>query len=146
MEIKLTKDGQDIGMTDVPGGGEFSFREVGLDMGVNQFTAIATSKDGVSSDMSKVLNVTYDNQSPVFKLTNPAADNVTVDSADFDVTGESEEKGVSVLVNGNVAMVSSEGKFKIKLQLNQGKNDVEVIVRDVAGNESRKKVVVTYDI
>jgi hypothetical protein len=43
-------------------------------------------------------------------------------------------------------MIDDFGKFKIKLQLNTGKNDIEVVVKDNAGNETRKKISITYDI
>jgi len=36
--------------------------------------------------------------------------------------------------------------FKIKMQLQAGENEFEVVVRDMAGNETRKKVKIIYDI
>ena len=78
-------------------------------------------------------------------MNNPSEDSLIVDSADFDIIGKSE-KGVSVLVNNRVAMVDNEGVFKIKMQLNAGKNEIEKIVKDTALNETRKKISITYDI
>ncbi len=44
-----------------------------------------------------------------------------------------------------MAVIDSEGKFKLKLQLNSGKNEVEITVKDNAGNEAKKKIILTYD-
>ncbi|MCX5658086.1 MAG: hypothetical protein NTZ48_07725, partial [Candidatus Omnitrophica bacterium] len=75
----------------------------------------------------------------------PSEDKVIVDGADFDVVGISD-KGVSVSVNGRLALVDDEGKFKLKVQLNTGKNSLEIIVRNSAGNEVKKTIEITYDI
>lgn len=144
--VELNKDGMAIGQTEVSEGGEFLFNEISLNLGTNVFQATATTKKGVGSEVSKDLVIDYDNQPPTFNLSNPGTDTITVDSADFDVVGKSDKKEVSVLVGGLVAMVDDDGNFKKKLQLNQGKNEIEIIVRDTAGNESRKKIVITCDI
>ena len=77
-------------------------------------------------------------------MINPAEEASKVDAAEFNVVGKSE-KGVSVTVNNRLAMVDDSGQFKIRFQLNAGKNDIEIIVSDLAGNETRKKIVITYD-
>ena len=73
------------------------------------------------------------------------SDSVTVDSIDVDVSGRTE-KNVSVSINGHVAMVDDDGNFKLKIQLNAGDNDVEIIARSLAGNETRKKIKIKCDI
>ena len=39
-----------------------------------------------------------------------------------------------------------DAEFKIILQLNAGKNDVEIKVTDLAGNVTSKTISITYDI
>ena len=79
----------------------------------------------------------YDDKPPTLVMTNPSEDKLEVDYSDFDIIGKSDS-GVSVTVNGRVALVDDEGGFKLKYQLNSGKNSLEIVARNVAGNESRK--------
>lgn len=143
--VELLKSDVSLGKTEVADDGEFVFAGIVLEEGENVFNALAMTEDGGSSEISKPVTVTYDYTTPKLEMVNPMESSVKVDSDGFDVMGKSE-KGVSVLVGGQVAMVDDEGNFKLRKQLNVGKNEIEIIVSDVAGNETRKKVEITYDI
>jgi hypothetical protein len=145
MQIVLLKNDVSLSQTQANENGEFAFEDIDLDQGANQFSATATSVDGVSSDPSKPIQIVLDDQAPEITMINPSEDTLTVDYADFDVAGKTE-KGASVTVNGRVAMVDDEGKFKIKFQLNAGNNEIELKIRDLAGNETKKKLTIKYDI
>lgn len=142
--VELLKNDVSVGKKEVEQNGEFVFEEVELERGENGFGAVAFSLGG-GSEISKILKVVYDDVSPELVLSSPAGDNISVDVTDYEMSGRTE-KGVSVRINDRVAMVNDNGDFRLKIQLNTGKNDVEVVARDVAGNETRKKVVITYDI
>lgn len=144
VDVELLKNDVSVGKNKVSEAGDFSFSDIQLEVGENIFTTVAISEKSGSSDPSKPLTIVYDNQTPEFTITNPSTDNIKVDVADFEVSGESE-KGVSVLVNNQVAMVDDIGKFKIMVQLNAGKNDIEIKVRDSAGNEIKKNITITYE-
>lgn len=143
--VELLKNDVAVEKLEVSEEGEFSFDGIDLSDGENEFCAIAMTENGGSSDLSKGLIVVFDNESPDLMMQNPSEDKLTVDYDDFDIVGRAEPEA-SVLVNGRVAMVDDEGGFKIKMQLQAGENEIEVIVRDMAGNETRKKVKITYDI
>lgn len=143
-QIDLLKNEVLFETTEVDETGEFAFEDVSLDSGVNIFTALARREGGGTSEVSKVLEIVYDDEAPELVMINPSETELTVESDDFDVVGKSET-GTSVFVNGRVAMVDDEGRFKLKIQLNAGKNDVEVVVRDLAGNETKKKIQITYE-
>lgn len=143
--IELLKNDVSIDKVNVSSDGTFNFNGVSLDKDDNRFQAVAITDKGGSSELSKTLLVVYDDTDPLLQMINPSEDKLTVDYADFDVVGKSE-KGVSVLINGRVAMVDDEGKFKIRVQLSAGKNGIEIIVRDLAGNEVKKTIEITYDI
>lgn len=145
VEVELFKNEISIGKTQVTEAGDFVFKNITLEDGDNNFSAIATSKKAGSSDGSIPVLVLFDNKAPELKLVNPTEKELTVDYADFDIIGETE-KGVSVTVNGKLAVVDDEGKFKLKMQLNMGKNELEIVVRDTAGNESKTKVTITYSL
>lgn len=143
--VELFKNNQSIGKTDVTSDGNFSFGNIGLNEGENNFSAMANKDVGGSSEVSKTVSVVFDTTPPELTMSNPSEDVLTVDSADFDIAGKSE-KGVNVTVNSKVAIVDSDGNFKLKIQLNPGKNDVEIVVKDEALNETRKTVSITYSI
>ncbi|MDD2483121.1 MAG: hypothetical protein PHE32_02015 [Candidatus Shapirobacteria bacterium] len=143
--VELLKNDESVGRVDVTENGDFSFENIELSEGENNFSAVAIKDKSGSSEVSKEVTVVFDNKVPELTMTNPVEASLTVDYADLDIIGKSE-KGVSVLVNNRVATVDNDGNFKIKIQLNAGKNDVEIIVRDEALNETRKKITITYDI
>jgi len=143
--VELFNNDQSIGKTDVTVDGNFSFEDIELSEGENNFSAKATKEVGGSSEVSKIVSVLFDTVPPELTMSNPSEDSLTVDSADFDITGKSE-KGVNVTINGKVAIVDSDGNFKLKIQLNSGKNDIEIVVKDTALNETKKTISITYDI
>ena len=145
VSVELLKNDVSIGKADVSGNGDFMFSDIELNGGDNSFNAIVLSEKSGNSEKSKTVNVVFDDQAPDLVMTNPTEDSISVDYADFDVAGKSE-KGVRVLVNGHVAMVSDEGSFKLKIQLNSGDNDIEIKVSDLAGNETKKNIKIKYDI
>ena len=142
--VKLLKNDISMGEVTTLESGDFVFEDVVLDDGENQFAAIASNDVLGSSELSKIMKIRYDNLVPTLVMLNPSEESLKVDTADFDIIGQSE-KDVSVTVNNRYAMVDDTGKFKIKLQLNSGKNDIEIVVRDLAGNEIKKKISITYD-
>ncbi|MFA5828133.1 MAG: hypothetical protein WC841_02045 [Candidatus Shapirobacteria bacterium] len=143
--VELLKNDVSIGKVDMTDKGDFVFDDVALENGENSFSAVAMSEKGGSSEMSKMVTVVYDNQPAEIVMMNPSEDVLTVDYSDFDIVGKAE-KDASVLVNNRVAMVDDEGKFKLKFQLAAGKNEIEIVARDLAGNETKKKINITYDI
>lgn len=145
VDVELLKNDVSLGKKIVDEKGGFVFDDITLDKGGNTFTALAsTSKEG-NSELSKTITIIYDDQPPSLNMVNPSEDKVSVDSADFDVVGMSD-KGVSVTINGKLALVDDEGKFKLKVQLNAGKNNLEIVLRNPAGNEIKKTIEITYDI
>ncbi|MCW1949025.1 MAG: hypothetical protein KIH89_001080 [Candidatus Shapirobacteria bacterium] len=143
--VELFKNDVSVGKTEVTENGDFTFDKLSLNEGENKFTAMASTEESGSGDDSKALVVVYDKKAPELILTNPSEENLTVDYADFDIIGKSES-GSSVSVNNRIASIDNEGNFKLKWQLNTGKNELEVTVRDLAGNETKKKIVITYSL
>jgi len=145
VNVELMKNDVSLGKAQVSDSGDFSFSGIDLSDGDNVFSVIAMTDKGGSSQASKPVSVLFNNKPPQLTITNPSEDNVSVDSADFDIVGKTD-KGVSVLINERVAMVDDQGQFKFKLQLNSGKNNVDVTVRDSAGNETKKSLTINYSI
>jgi len=145
VEVELLKDDLSLGKEMVDEKGGFSFTDITLDKGGNIFTAIASKEKEGQSELSKAVTVIYDDQPPSLVMMNPVEEKLTVDNSDFDIIGKSD-KGVSVIINGKLATVDDEGGFKLKVQLNAGKNNMEIVVRNPAGNQTKKTIELTYDI
>jgi len=143
--VELLKNDVSVGEVSTSDRGDFKFENIVLENGENSFNVVAISEKGGSSEVSKAVVVIYDNQPAEIVMMNPSEETLTVDYSDFDIVGKAE-KDASVLINGRVAMVDDEGKFKLKLQLSAGKNEIEIVARDLAGNETKKKINITYDI
>lgn len=145
VDVELFNNGISLGKVEVSEEGDFVFEDISLDNGGNSFTAIASSEETGIGEESLASDVLFDDQAPKIILTNPSEESLTIDYADFDIVGETESDA-SVSVNGKLALISDSGEFKIKIQLSMGKNDIEVVVRDSAGNESKKKISITYSL
>jgi hypothetical protein len=145
VQVDLLKNDVAIEKTQVTDEGEFLFSLVDLSEGENEFSAIALTEDKGSSEMSKIVKVVFDNQAPSLEMTNPVEKSLSVDYADYNIEGRTEPEA-SVLVNGKVAMVDDSGNFKIKMQLQLGKNEFEIVARDNAGNETNNKITISYDL
>jgi bacillopeptidase F len=143
--VELLKNEMSIGKTAVTENGDFTFGKISLDEGNNNFSAIASTENNGNSEGSTPINIVYDKTPPNLNLTNPSENSLSVDYADIDITGTTD-KGSSVLINGRMAMVDDNGNFKLRWQLNTGKNDLEVIAKDVAGNQTKKSISVTFSL
>lgn len=145
VKVELFRNDVSVGTTEVTENGDFVFGKLVLDEGENKFTAMASTEEMGSGDDSTPLMVIYDKTAPELTITNPSEENLSVDYSDFDIVGKTES-GASVSVNNRIATVDSEGNFKLKWQLNTGKNELEITTIDLAGNETKKKVVITYSL
>ena len=143
--VELFKNEVSLGTTQVTDDGDFDFGHISLDEGNNAFSAVASTKDAGKGDGSKAATVVYDKTPPKLDLTNPSEDNLTVDSADFDIIGKTDAEA-SVSVNNRIASVDDDGNFKLKWQLDMGKNNLEIISTDMAGNQTKKTVTITYSL
>jgi hypothetical protein len=143
--VELFKGEVSVGKTEVTDSGDFIFSKVVLDEGDNGFNAVASTDEAGSGDGSKTINVVYDKTSPKLEMSNPSEESLSVDSADFDITGITDS-GASVSINNRIAPVDNNGGFKLKWQLNMGKNDLEITSTDLAGNQTKKKISITYSL
>jgi len=142
-EVELLLNGVSYEKEEVDEDGSFVFEEINLVEGDNYIQALTISKDNISSEMSPTFSVSYDKIAPYLNITNPSEDSVEVESLDYEIRGETES-GASVTVNNSIAVVDDMGQFKLKIQLISGQNEVEIISRDLAGNETKKKVKIKY--
>lgn len=142
--VDLYLDGQKISSKNSDAAGEFSFSGVNLKIGSNVFTAMASLNSDLKSELSSEELIIRDEMPPELVISNPDKDNLTVDYSDFDIIGKTEKKSY-VTINNYVASVNDLGEFKMKMQLQLGKNDYTIKSRDEAGNQTTKKVTITFE-
>ncbi len=145
VEVELLKNDVSIGKKTVNTSGEFSYDDVNLEEGSNYFTTLAVSEKGGSSEMSKVLEINYDSISPDLKMISPTDETIKVEVDNFEIVGQ-VEKDNSVTINGRIVMLEDDGNFKHKVDLINGKNQFEIKVKDSAGNETKKTLVINSSI
>lgn len=120
---------------------EFS---VNLEKGPNSLAVTATDQFGNTSEKSTMLIVTFDSDPPNLEITQPQ-DKKEFFSQDKNISVEgSTDPESKVTINDRVTIVSSEGKFSIRISLNEGQNNLLITSTDLAGNKSEKTLTVSY--
>lgn len=118
--------------------GRFS-ATVALQQGPNLVTAASLRSGDRAEAVAR--RVVLDTVPPPLTVSQPA-DASSVDGPTLRVAGQTES-GATVAVNGHAASVTGDGSFEDLLQVQPGPLAIEVVARDQAGNETRKKVSVT---
>lgn len=109
-----------------------------------EFYVTAKNKQGLVSDQSATLKITFDKKEPKFSIKEPT-DGQTISSFSrtLQVIG-STEKDTEVLVNGRLAATNQDNEYSAQIRLEEGENIITVEVSDKAGNKSKQTVKVEY--
>lgn len=87
----------------------------------------------------------FDNQPPTVTFLHPHMEQVLIAKAQF-VTVEVPDKDVAqVTIGGKPAPLYKGGVYRLKLDLNEGKQEILATAKDRAGNEASARVTVTVD-
>lgn len=125
--------------------GSFVSDQVTLDLGKNSISGKTIDSQGNKSYGSKPIIISYSNEKPELEISNPQ-DNSEIKGGDKKVTVSgktNDDQEITVLINGNRVIVSSDGSFTQVLDINEGDNNISVTATDKAGNttEVTRKVV-----
>ena len=137
--VNNSKKGEDIADKE----GAFTFSNIPLTVGSNLLSAYTTDSTGNKSLKSE-LTIIYDNKAPDLEITNPSDGAKFYDNDEEIVIAGKTEPEVNVNVNGYVVVVDNEGNFVKRYKLLTGDNTIEVVARDIAGNETKKSITVFY--
>ena len=80
---------------------------------------------------------------PKFEITSPT-NNSTVNTPQVTVTGFADPT-YKIFVDDVVAFVDAKGAFKAEIDLEQGKNEILIVAKDLQGKESSQYLILTYD-
>ncbi len=122
--------------------GSFEIEKLTLNQGKNQLVSWAVDEAGNESEQTDEFEVNYDTEAPVLELVKPE-DGSAVEDQVVEVQGNTEVNA-RVTVNEHVVIVDQEGKFSYEVVLQEGGNEINVVVEDSAGNQTEKTLTVTY--
>jgi hypothetical protein len=142
--VQLYLRGISIKETVADNDGNFSFKKVNLRNGENEVYALARDSQGNKSQPSESWIVTVDNEAPKLNLTQPEDGQRFFDTDNPIIVAGLTEPRATLLINDRVLIIDDSGEFKTKLWLNEGDNQIEVVAKDAAGNETREALIVNY--
>ena len=141
-KVQLFINDQLMNDTSTDGNGNFRFTK-SLSLGDNQIKT-RVEVGGKQSSFSDTATVTYKNSAPSIIIDSPPDGGVfSKDNKSVNVTGKIDG-GASVTVNGFWAIVDENNNFSYTLPLQNGDNEIKVVVTDQAGNKSEKTIKVKY--
>lgn len=142
--VTLYADGEKAGEQLVGKEGTFVFKNIRLGPGDNQFYTVATV-DKKMSNPSETITVVSKSEPPKLSIRRPAdGDTFRREEKNITIEGETEEN-VTLTVNGRFTFVDPAGNFTTTYSLSDGKNEVELMAVDEAGNEAIVKLNLNYE-
>ena len=145
-KVQFIIDGQENSqyLTDVGINGEFNLT-LTLHEGDNSIQAYSYDDQDQKSNETKVYYVVLDTQKPEIDLQEPENRQQFVgrDQQTIVVKGQTEAKA-KVVVNNVAGTADEEGMFAINYRLNDGENRLEIVASDMANNQDKTTITVTY--
>jgi hypothetical protein len=106
---------------------------------------VFTARDAAGNTNSTTRTVTYDTTDPSVNVTHPPEDHLTNETV-LNLTGWTEDLTLLLAtVNGENVTVDDDGNFSINISLEEGLNEIEVMVKDRAGHFTIVRRIVTLD-
>ncbi|XRG77748.1 S8 family serine peptidase [Rossellomorea sp. GAMAL-10_SWC] len=140
MDVHIFRNDEDIANGKTNNDGSFSIDTV-LQEGVNTLKAKTITEIG-STPYSKEIKVIVDKTAPALDITSPQ-NNANINDQVITVTGTAKDDYLDyVNVNGTRVDIDSNGNWTAKLISKEGKNGINVVARDKAGNETVKSLTV----
>jgi hypothetical protein len=118
--------------------------ELTLAPGTYYWRVAALDGLGLPGPMStaRKFEVIGDSTPPFLQIRTPEP-NAVLREAAVTISGETET-GAAVTVAGEVASVDKDGRFVFTLVAKEGRNGLDIVARDAAGNETKRHVDFTY--
>jgi len=117
---------------------------VQLPLKENEIFAFSEDEAGNKSTDSQTYIVTVDNEKPTLEIIKPKDGDIKFGQENYvEVEGQTED-AAHITINGRVAILNNEGKFNMRIGLNEGKNDIEIVAKDEASNETKIIITVSY--
>ena len=142
--IQLFLQGISIKETTAADEGKFKFKDIHLRNGENEIYTVARDAEGGESNESSSWIVILDQEAPKLEILKPETGQSFFDTDNPIMVKGRCEPGASLLVNGRLVFVDESEEFETSVRLDEGDNQIDVVARDEAGNETRQQIVVNY--
>lgn len=113
--------------------GSFLAENIELNLGINNISGKTVDEKGQRSLSSKLLRIVYDSEKPKLEVNEPQ-DNKIVTDKKITVSGSTDPTDITVTVNDIRAIVKSDGKFSLSLDIKEGDNEIIIKAQDSAQN------------
>lgn len=144
VEVELFLNENSIAKTNSEQNGRFKFENVEILKGNNKLTFKAVDSKGVSSNLSRIYEIEFDDKKPEMKTINlKQGEEIKNLNKNIRIIGETNEP-CEIQVNGKKVFILNENKFEYLLGVEEGAVKVEIILKDKAGNEEKIIYNVTY--
>ena len=142
--VKVYLDDNLVKETESDENGSFTIKDVELVLGTNNIYGISEDEKGTDSLPSKTIKIIYDNENPLLEISEPPDNHTVSGERKLTVAGKTEASA-TVAINGEQAIVDSEGKFNRQFNLTDGTNTFTIVSKDSAGNTSTVARNVTFN-
>lgn len=142
--VKVFRGSQEIGEALVDKDGQFIVIDIGLKSGENNLKTQAIDSAGNESKFSPTISITLDKTPPSLKVAEPTDGEEFFDEGKEILVAGETEPGAQLTVNGFYTIVDTEGNFAKRFELSEGDNDIQIVVKDKAGNQNQANLTVRY--
>ncbi|NCN06440.1 MAG: hypothetical protein GW946_01175 [Candidatus Pacebacteria bacterium] len=145
-DVFVIVNGDEMAPIQAQGDGSFQ-ATIALTEGENVLTTYARDVAENESQLSREYKIVLDTQEPPLELTD-LADGSTIqgkNNQNLQIKGTTDP-GVKVTINGQLTYAKQDGVFSQNFHLSEGKNDLEIIATDTAGNVTEQKISITFQL
>jgi len=143
-KVKIYLEDELVGTTTAEDNGSFTVQDITLSLGTNNIYGKTEDENGKESLASKTIKVIFDNEKPPLEVSNPSDGQTFSGERKMNVVGKTEPNAM-VSINGEQAIVDSEGKFSRQFSLSDGSNTFTIVAKDSAGNSIERTLNVTFN-
>ena len=141
--VKIFRNEKEIKELVVDESSTFQF-SLKLDEGENRIKLTAQDQAGNFTDFLEVYKIYYDTKAPEIEITKPQ-DGQSFFGVDKNIAIEGKtEKDAQLTINDRMVIISIDGSFSQKVKLEEGENELLIVVQDQAGNKTEKTIKVNF--
>lgn len=143
-QVVLTVNSRTLGSKKTEDDGTFTFEDVTLSDGKNALIAVAVDNAGNKSQPSAEVDMTYSKKEPKLNVDTPTDKQTFSGNPSIDIKGQVDPDS-RLTVNDRVVIVGTDGNFATKWNLPAGDTKLVFVTSDLAGNQTRKELTVTFN-
>lgn len=125
--------------------GLFTFSGVEVSVTPQRIFVKAEDQDGNESSKSQEYTTVRDNETPTAEIISPKSGETYRSTEHSYVVKLKTEPNAVVLVNGQLALLTTEGEATAQIRLERGKNEIKIEIKDKAENKFEKSVFINFE-